>query len=487
VNVVAGALGRIDFETLFAQSPNPYVVLDSALKLVWMNDAYLRVTMRSREELAGMGMFEAFPSPKGSESYRLLSNSLDRVLKSGEPDEIALIRYDIPNPEGGVDVRYWSATHTPVRGDGSDIYILQHTVDVTELHGLRRLRDEMGIVERAQAVQARNLDLTEETNQLRTLFEQAPGFVAILSGDEHRFLLANKAYRRLVGGRDIIGKTVAKALPEVVGQGFVELLDNVRSTGAPYVASRAKVVLKGGEGGSPGEVHYLDFIYQPIIADGEVTGVFVQGHDVTAEVKAEERQTLLINELNHRVKNTLSIVQGLALQSFRRIENSELAQRTFESRLNALAAAHSLLTEHHWDSASLAGTIASALSATAGQSAEQVTLQAPEFSLPPQAAVTLSMVVHELSTNAIKYGALSVETGHVEVNCTVDDTADHRLLTIIWEERGGPPVSPPAHRGFGTRLIERGLSTDLRGDVKVDFRPEGLHCTIVARLLAESS
>jgi PAS domain S-box-containing protein len=474
----------IDFEALFARSPNPYVVLDRDLKIIWMNEAYLQVTMRSREEIVGRRMFDAFPSDEASESFRLLHGSFERVLANGAADEIALIRYDIAAPDGGVQTRFWSATHTPVLDDGGAVaYILQHTVDVTELHGLRRLRDQMGVVERAQAVQARNLDLTEEATQLRTLFEQAPGFVAILSGPEHRFVVANNAYRALVGQRDLIGKSIAEALPEVLDQGFNLLLDRVRSTGMAYVASRAKVHLDSGRLGPSGDTYYLNFVYQPILGpDGSVTGIFVQGHDVTQEVEAEERQELLINELNHRVKNTLSIVQGLALQSFRRIENSESAQRTFESRLNALAAAHTLLTDHNWESASLSSVIDSALKATAGQAAERVQIQAPDLTLGPQMAVSLAMIIHELSTNAIKYGALSADAGHVDVTCDVSKSGEQHLLTILWREGGGPRVPVPTRRGFGTRLIERGMSSELRGAVNMEFLPEGLRCTITAYL-----
>ncbi len=339
----------IDFESLFASSPNPYVVLDSSLRLVWMNEAYLRVTMRTRGELLGQRMFDAFPSDPRSESYRLLKGSLDRVLATGETDELALVRYDIRNADGTMDIRFWSATHTPLRdATGAVAWILQHTVDVTELEDLRRLRDEMGVVQRASAVQQRNRSLVEETDQLRSLFEQAPGFIAILQGPELRFVIANAAYRALVGRRDLIGLPLAQALPEVVDQGFAELLDQVLRSGEPFVGRRVKVTLENAP--AQHEERYLDFIYQPIVArDGQVSGIFVQGHDVTEEVEAEERQKLLINELNHRVKNTLAVVQGLAMQSFRSLPGAQEARVTFDARLNALAAAHSLLTDRNWD------------------------------------------------------------------------------------------------------------------------------------------
>lgn len=233
------------------------------------------------------------------------------------------------------------------------------------------------------------------------------------------------------------------------------------------------------EPGGPVDERFLDFIYQPIFDDdGRVTGVFVQGHDVTEQVEAEERQKLLINELNHRVKNTLAIVQGLAIQSFRRIANSEEAQRTFSSRLNALAAAHSLLTDRSWEAARLEDTLRRSVEATAGQDTDRVHFQGPDVTLRPQVAVAVAMIVHELSTNAIKYGALSRDSGMVQVTWDIDQREDRQLIRIEWIESGGPRVEKPNRQGFGTRLIERGLAAEKGSSVVVDFAPEGLRCTI---------
>jgi len=495
--MLARVPNQLDFEALFGASPNPYVLMAPDFTIVTMNDAYLAVTMRKRDEIAGMPMFEAFPSDPESDSYQSLYNSLERVLRTGKRDEIALIRYDIATPSGGYEERYWSATHTPLFDEiGQVAFILQHTVDVTELHRLREFaaeaghyaRDETGVFHRAHAVQATNQSLLQETQRLKTLFEQAPGFVAVLAGPEHRFQLANAAYRRLVGHRDIIGKPVAEALPEVVDQGFVTLLEQVRATGEAYVGRRVSVMLEA-EGGGPLEQRFLDFIYQPIQgAEGEpASGVFVQGYDVTEQRRAEEYQQLLINELNHRVKNTLSIVQALAMQSFNDGIDPAVARRAFDARLTALSAAHSLLTTQSWESAGLLETIKASVAATAGANIERVRLQGPDIVVAPQTAVSLAMAIHELCTNAIKYGALSNDTGTVDVRWTAKPgEEDFTELTIEWTEAGGPPVEAPTRRGFGTRLIERGLSAELRSSVTLEFLPSGLKCTILARLLAAS-
>jgi len=456
--------------------------MDSNLVIQWMNEAYLRVTMRSRDGIIGRKIFDAFPSDPDSDSFRQLDESLKRTLDTGETDEIALIRYDIARQDGGMDVRYWSATHTPLTDDEGNVeYILQHTVDVTELQNLRQLRAEMDVVRRANAVEARNRDLQEEARWMNELFEQAPGFVAVLEGEDHRFRMANEAYLELVGRSDIIGQPVREALPEVVDQGFIGFLDRVRATGEPYFGRREPVLLEKDEGEAPTKL-FLNFIYQPIFNDDdEVTGIMVQGYDITEEVEYEQRQRLLINELNHRVKNTLAVVQGLAGQSFGTVEGSEKARAIFDGRLQALAAAHTLLTQTSWGSADLCDIVTGSAEATAGDLIERFSISGPALTLPPQTSVSLAMIVHELCTNAIKYGALSVATGKVTVDWKVEEVGSEQKLTLHWQESGGPLVVEPTRRGFGTRLISRGMSTEW-GKVEMKFRPEGLVCTISARL-----
>jgi len=472
---------EVDFEALFARSPNPYIVLDPKLVIIWMNDAYLTATMRMRGDILGQSMFEAFPSDPASESHLLLKGSFDRVGRTREADEIALIRYDIRNPDGTMEVRYWSATHTPILDcDGNIALILQHTVDVTELHTLRTMRDEIGIVQRALAVQARNQDLALETTQLRALFEQAPGFVAVLSGPNHIFQMANAAYRDLVGKRELVGKKVEDALPEVVDQGFVDLLAKVHDSGTPYVGLRDKITLQSEIAERPRE-RYLDFVYQPIFTeDGQVSGVFVQGHDVTDHVAAEQQQKLLVDELNHRVKNTLAIVQSLATQSFRSAASLEAARDTLNARLLTLASAHNLLTQNAWETADLAATIRAAVEATTGADVGRIAIHGPVATLQPQAAMSVAMIIHELSTNAIKYGALSNEKGRVDVSWRSAPVQNGMEIALEWVESGGPQIRPPERRGFGTRLIERGIASDLQSEVEMQFRPDGLRCRFVA-------
>jgi PAS domain S-box-containing protein len=301
------------------------MVLDPQLRFVAANEAYLQVTGRRLEELIGRNLFEAFPhdpANPANESAALLRQSLDRVLATGQPDVLALIRYRVPRQDDGrsqVEDRFWSATHTPILAeDGSVAYILQHTVDVTELQRLREAaahqppttatsRMEAGVLERARDVQETNQSLQIETANLRRLFQQAPGFMAFLRGPTHVFEIANDAYDQLVGHRDIIGRTVAQALPELENQGHLNLLDQVYRTGEPFVGVGMRSLLQREPGAPLSEV-FLNFSYQPIVdATGTTAGILVLGYDITQQKLQEaERAALLGREREARADAELA-------------------------------------------------------------------------------------------------------------------------------------------------------------------------------------
>jgi PAS domain S-box-containing protein len=201
--------------------------------------------------------------------------------------------------------------------------------------------------------------------------------------------------------------------------------------------------------------------------------------DVTERRRAEEHQRLLINELNHRVKNSLAIVQGLAQQSFKGEAASKTARMAFEGRLTALAAAHDLLTRQSWQSADLRSIVDGVVAPYAGGS-NRFVVAGQELALPPKVAVSMALGLHELCTNAAKYGALSVPEGSVRVTWA----AEGGRLRLEWRETRGPPVEPPASRGFGTRMIERGLAAELRGKVEIRFERSGVVAAIDAALPA---
>ena len=209
-------------------------------------------------------------------------------------------------------------------------------------------------------------------------------------------------------------------------------------------------------------------------AVGELQGAVAAAADVTERHRYEDRLKLLLNELNHRVKNTLTIVQSIATLTLKDADPGVRA--AFEERLLTLSAAHGLLTDESWDGAQLDAVARASL--RAGQ--DRISFEGEDLRLKPKSAVALSMALHELGTNALKYGALSVEQGSVAVRWS---TGGGRFR-LRWEERGGPPVAPPGHRGFGSRMIARGLAAELRGEARIDWRPEGVVCIIDAPLVA---
>ncbi|MDP3802906.1 PAS domain-containing protein [Brevundimonas sp.] len=209
-------------------------------------------------------------------------------------------------------------------------------------------------------------------------------------------------------------------------------------------------------------------------ADGELVGGVNMLVDISERKRADERQQLLINELNHRVKNTLAVVQSLAHLTLRG-ETSPQALRAYEARLQSLAAAHDLLTVRSWRGAPLDDLILRVVAPHCSPEG-RFDLQGPFVQLSPQTAVSLAMALHELCTNAVKYGALSIPEGRIRIAWTL---AEDRL-DLEWRERGGPPVTAPVRRGFGAQMLERALASEIGGRVSMEFRPEGLACRIEA-------
>ncbi|MBF9232681.1 HWE histidine kinase domain-containing protein [Microvirga alba] len=193
--------------------------------------------------------------------------------------------------------------------------------------------------------------------------------------------------------------------------------------------------------------------------------------------RSDARQRLLINELNHRVKNTLATVQSIAAQSFKSGEPT-VARAAFEARLFALSKTHDVLTRENWEGASLRNIAEEAMAPYRREHVERFHIEGATLRLPPRIALPLAMAMHELSTNAAKYGAFSVDDGRVTIRWQVEATAEGRQLIMQWREEGGPPVRMPTHKGFGSRLIERGLKLELAGEVNLDFRPSGVLCIL---------
>jgi two-component sensor histidine kinase len=319
---------------------------------------------------------------------------------------------------------------------------------------------------------------TAEAERLRDMLKHAPSFMAVLSGPQHVFEVTNAAYLQLIGHRDVIGKGAREVLPEVEGQGFFELLDRVYTTGEPFVGRSVEIELQPSPG-APVKTAYLDFIYQPMKDEaGNVTGIFVEGSDVSYRKESELQQQMLSAELQHRVKNTLAMVSAIALQTLRGDDIAERRQ-AFSARLEALAHAHDLLTVKTWQSAPMLSVVEAALTPHMSE-AKRFTIEGVELELNAKQALSMSLTIHELATNAAKYGAMSEPQGKVRIGWEADRQA--REFTFTWQELDGPAVLMPQRSGFGRRLITRVLAADFGGKVDLQYHSSGVVCTLAAPL-----
>jgi two-component sensor histidine kinase len=201
--------------------------------------------------------------------------------------------------------------------------------------------------------------------------------------------------------------------------------------------------------------------------------------DITELKSAQDRQKMLLDELNHRVKNMLATVQSVAMQTRRRATDLDAFTRAFEGRLMALNRAHELLTREIGSGVLLGDLVLGTVAPYEDQPGERFRLSGPAIRLGSEVAVTLAMALHELTTNAVKYGALSIPQGRISVNWTALPGGP---MTVDWTETCGPPVAEPAARGFGSDLIERGLARQFGGTAVLEFNKEGLRCLINAPL-----
>jgi PAS domain S-box-containing protein len=214
--------------------------------------------------------------------------------------------------------------------------------------------------------------------------------------------------------------------------------------------------------------------------NGKIYEHFISLVDTTKHELAREHAAMLIDELNHRVKNTLATVQSIVTQAVRNSSDPQIVRESIESRIAALSRSHDLLGREKWEGAGLYDLVVQSLdpfTVTEGR-AERFTIRGENIRLSPKAALALGIGFNELATNAVKYGAFSNKAGTVSVEWTLRDTPDGRRLHLQWREKDGPPVTPPTRKGFGSRVIEQGLAHELDGKVEMDYASSGIVCTI---------
>ena len=231
-----------------------------------------------------------------------------------------------------------------------------------------------------------------------------------------------------------------------------------------------------------GSMFWATVFISPILdKTGDVVQHFASFMDLTKHKQENDHLRFLLDELNHRTQNTLATVQAIAVQTLRGAASKEVVD-AFEGRILALSKAHSLLGRKHWEGVGLRDVIDQILQPFGlnDRRVARFSVEGHDVRLQPKAALSLAMLLHELATNAAKHGALSGgAAGKIDIAWQVEPTPQCDRMRLRWQESGGPPVTPPGRKGFGSRLIERGLAQDLDGEVRLDYKPLGVVCQII--------
>ncbi|MFZ5718937.1 MAG: sensor histidine kinase [Pseudomonadota bacterium] len=470
-----------DFRAVFSELTGLYLLLAPDLTILAASRAYLRATGQT-ERIIGRRMFDVFKDTEANahEGQKALALSLQRVVAERVPNAMALQRYDLLLTDGTAEVRYWSPVNTPVLdATGGLVCIIHRVVDVTAAASAGQ-RDpriaelESELVQSGRRLEAAYDDVRRSEARLRLALEAGGAAVwHFRLSDE--FVRVTPDLNRLVG--------LPPDHPTILAElrdGFVDEPEPIRRAAMEAWQAGQRVLDHGFRyrRHDDGRFVWLNLRAEVICDEGgqprEVVGVL---QDVTERITVQERQRTLINELNHRVKNNLALVQSLAVRTFRG-RGCDPPLNEFIDRLIALAGTHELLTRREWTHADVAEVVGGSLRGLS-VAGERLRLSGPDVHLGPDLAVSLALATHELATNAIKYGALSNSTGSVEVTWTVEPSA--KQLRLTWRERGGPPVEPPRRQGFGTQLLSR-IFGSVGGRATTTYNPAGVVCHLQAHL-----
>lgn len=362
--------------------------------------------------------------------------------------------FRVRRPSDGAEIWVMSRAHGQYADDGAPLGMLGVVADVT-------------------AAKAAEAKVRESEERFRAMADSAPAPVWV-TGAAGPIEFVNRAF----------GEYVGRPREELLGDVWLDLLhpDDIGGIVAARAAARDKTAAYAYEARfrrHDGAWRLMLVHSRPRFDDatGRFQGYVGIATDITDARAAESRQRLLINELNHRVKNTLATVQSLARQTLKDGLSARDARKLLEARLMTLSAAHNVLTRETWAGAELTEIAAEAVRPFDDLQAPRIRLAGPPVRVSPNVALALSLALHELATNATKYGALSRPGGRVDISWPPGGDA----IALTWRESGGPEVSgPPAAKGFGSRLLGPGLTGELGAPAALDWRPEGLVCTLTA-------
>lgn len=444
----------LELESLYHHAPIGLAVIDRELRYLRVNDALAAMNGLPASDHIGRSVVEIAPQTAGQ-----LRPLFEKVLAGQTFRNVELETHAPGDAEAR---RIWRAHFYPVRQDASEVVAIGAICeDVTA---------------------ARKIDeaLAEEKSRLERLMISAPNMIYITDLRRRRNAFINPQ----------VFDSLGYAPAELTGRAIRALNALVHPDDRPRLSELGRAVRRAADGEiceAEYRIRHADGSYRWFLiretpfqrdAMGRVAQVLGTGLDITVRRQADEHQQMLIRELHHRVKNILATVQAIASATGRSSKSFEEFRDDFSSRLISLGRTHSLLTREAWAGADLHDILNSELEPYLGGSSSRVTIEGPHVTVPRDMAVSVGMAVHELTTNAVKYGSLSVPEGRVHVSIATDGAEPEPRLTMIWTERGGPPVKTPDRRGFGSLLLNRLLASQLGGQVAIDYQPAG----IVARL-----
>mgnify|MGYP002715454274 CR=1 FL=1 len=417
-------------------------------RLLRVNDALCKMLGRSREELLSVTFAEYTHEQDRDEDTGLFA----RQVRG--------------------DLNTYTVRKRAFRPDGTVVYLDVYASAVRDekgrfLYGVRILQD----VTEAKRMEDR---ICDSERHMRDLLEALPA--AVYTTDAAgRITFFNKACVDIAGRTPHLGDEWCVTWRLYTADGVPMPHDQCPMAVALKEGRPVRGVEAAAERPDGTFVPFLPYPTPLYDGDGKLIGAINMLVDITERKRAETRQRTLIDELNHRVKNTLATVQSLAMMTARHSDSLQDFGRRFEGRLLGLARAHDLLTTRHWQDAPL-NSLAQQVLGPMMASTDRVQIEGPSITLNPRAALSLTMALNELATNAAKYGALASDAGRLSLTWEVREDSGQTMVELVWQEQGGPPVAPPARRGFGTRLIERCFGRDLGGAVDVLFEPMGLVC-----------
>ncbi len=327
----------------------------------------------------------------------------------------------------------------------------------------------------AASLQARQAALQAGEARLRAIVETAAdGIITI--GERGVIELVNPEALRLFGYEraELIGQNVSVLMPSPDRERHDQYLAHYLRTGEARIIGIGREVTGRRKDGSEVPL-FLSIGEFRLEGERRFTGIL---RDITERRRSQERQVLLMAEIDHRAKNLLASIQAMVLLTKRHARSVSDYADTLIGRLHAMARAHDLLAREKWQGARLHELITNEFAAYVGEDSAALAITGDDLMLSARAAQTLSLALHELTTNAAKYGALSVPGGRVTIHSSVEPAAEGPHLLITWTEFGGPAITPPESRGFGSVVIERGIAHDLGGTTSLEFDPAGVRCTI---------